>query len=87
MKFELKYAWAPFIADLSLFSNAIIPNNYGGESETAFYNHPIGTGPFEWEVVDQGPVHQAGQEPGLLAAGQAVPGQRRVRCRPRREHP
>jgi peptide/nickel transport system substrate-binding protein len=54
VKFELKYAWAPFIADLSLFSNAIIPNNYGGESETAFYNHPIGTGPFEWQSWTKG---------------------------------
>ena len=54
VKIELKYAWAPFIADLSLFSNGIIPNNYGGESETAFYNHPIGTGPFEWESWTKG---------------------------------
>src|ERR1700729_1296691 len=46
---DLKYPWAPILADLSLFSNGIIPNNYGGESETAFYNHPIGTGPFEWD--------------------------------------
>ena len=29
-------------------------NNYGGESETAFYNHPIGTGPFEWESWNKG---------------------------------
>ena len=46
---DLKYPWAPIMADLSLFANAIIPNNYGGESETAFYDHPIGTGPFEWD--------------------------------------
>ena len=54
MQIDLKYAWAPILADLSLFSNGIIPNNYGGESETAFYNHPIGTGPFEWDVWKKG---------------------------------
>jgi peptide/nickel transport system substrate-binding protein len=54
VQIDLKYAWAPLIADLSLFSNAIIPNNYGGESETAFYNDPIGTGPFEWNVWKKG---------------------------------
>ena len=54
VQIDLKYAWAPILADLSLFSNGIIPNNYGGESETAFYNHPIGTGPFEWDVWKKG---------------------------------
>ncbi len=40
VQIDLKYAWAPILADLSLFSNGIIPNNYGGESEAAFYNAP-----------------------------------------------
>jgi peptide/nickel transport system substrate-binding protein len=54
VQIDLKYAWAPILADLSLFSNGIIPNNYGGASETAFSNHPIGTGPFEWDVWKKG---------------------------------
>ena len=54
VKIDLKYAWAPFIADLSLFSNGIIPNNYGGKTEAAFYNDPIGTGPFEWKSWTKG---------------------------------
>ena len=54
VQIDLKHPWAPILADLSLFSNGIIPNNYGGESETAFYNHPIGTGPFEWDVWKKG---------------------------------
>ncbi|HVT67803.1 MAG TPA: ABC transporter substrate-binding protein, partial [Trebonia sp.] len=54
VQIDLKYPWAPLLADLSLFSNAIIPNNYAGESETAFYQHPIGTGPFEWDVWKKG---------------------------------
>lgn len=51
---DLKYAWAPFIADLSLFSNGIVPNNYGGESADAFYKHPVGTGPFKWGSWQKG---------------------------------
>lgn len=43
---RLSAPWAPFISDISAFSNAIIPANYGGASETAFFKNPIGTGPF-----------------------------------------
>ena len=43
-----KYPWAPFLADIALFANGIIPNNYGGETAKQFYTHPIGTGPFMW---------------------------------------
>jgi peptide/nickel transport system substrate-binding protein len=45
---KLKYAWAPLLADLSLFSNGIIPNNYGGKTAEEFYQAPVGTGPFVW---------------------------------------
>lgn len=46
---HLKYPWAPILADLSLFSNGIIPANYGGQTAAQFYQHPIGTGPFMWD--------------------------------------
>jgi peptide/nickel transport system substrate-binding protein len=53
--FHLKYQWAPFLADIGLFANGIIPKNFNGESRAAFYRHPIGTGPFMWDkrVVGQ----------------------------------
>jgi peptide/nickel transport system substrate-binding protein len=51
---NLKFPWAPLLADLSLFSNDIIPANYGGQTETQFYNHPIGTGPFKWDYWHKG---------------------------------
>src|SRR5439155_6380411 len=53
--FHLKYKWAPFLADIALFANGIIPNHFNGESRTAFYKHPVGTGPFMWDkrVVGQ----------------------------------
>jgi peptide/nickel transport system substrate-binding protein len=53
--FHLKYPWAPFLADVGLFANGIVPNNFGGEKRAAFYKHPVGTGPFMWDkrVVGQ----------------------------------
>jgi peptide/nickel transport system substrate-binding protein len=51
---NLKYPWAPLLADLSLFSNAIVPAGYGGQTETQFYQHPIGTGPFKWDYWHKG---------------------------------
>ncbi len=53
--FHLKYQWAPFLADIALFANGIIPNKFAGQSRKAFYTHPIGTGPFMWDkrVVGQ----------------------------------
>ena len=51
---NLKYPWAPLLADLSLFSNGIVPANYGGKTETDFYNAPVGTGPFKWDFWHKG---------------------------------
>jgi peptide/nickel transport system substrate-binding protein len=51
---HLKYPWAPLLADLSIFANGIVPANYGGETETQFYNHPVGTGPFKWAFWHKG---------------------------------
>lgn len=48
------YAWAPLLSDLSLFANAIIPKDYAGQTKDAFYQHPIGTGPFKWGHWDRG---------------------------------
>jgi peptide/nickel transport system substrate-binding protein len=52
---NLKYPWAPFLADIALFANGIIPKNFGGEKRAEFYKHPVGTGPFMWDkrVVGQ----------------------------------
>jgi peptide/nickel transport system substrate-binding protein len=51
---DLKYPWAPLLADLSLFSNGVVPANYGGKSETDFYKAPMGTGAFKWDVWKKG---------------------------------
>jgi peptide/nickel transport system substrate-binding protein len=51
---NLKYPWAPLLADLSLFANGIVPNNFGGETATQFWNAPVGTGPFKWDYWHKG---------------------------------
>ena len=43
---HLSAPWAPFASDISAFSNAILPANFGGKSEKEFFANPIGTGPF-----------------------------------------
>lgn len=42
-----KYPWAPLLSDVALFANGIIPANYAGESQSQFFTHPFGTGPFK----------------------------------------
>jgi peptide/nickel transport system substrate-binding protein len=51
---NLKYPWAPLLADLSLFANGIVPDNYDGQTAAQFYSHPIGTGPFKWDYWHKG---------------------------------
>jgi peptide/nickel transport system substrate-binding protein len=51
---HLKYKWAPLLADLSLFANGVVPNNYGGKTAAQFYQDPVGTGPFKWDYWHKG---------------------------------
>ncbi len=48
--------WSPLPSDLAIFSNAIVPKDYGGKSAEEFAKHPIGSGPFvfkEWKKGQQ----------------------------------
>ncbi len=51
---KTKYPWAPLLADMAFVGNAIVPANYGGQSATAFYDNPIGTGPFKFDKYVKG---------------------------------
>jgi peptide/nickel transport system substrate-binding protein len=66
---NLKYPWAPLLADLSLFSNGIVPANYGGKTETAFYNAPVGTGPFKWDYWHKGSAIKLVRNPNYWQPG------------------
>ena len=66
---HLKFPWAPLLADLSLFANGIVPDNYGGQTETQFYNHPIGTGPFKWGYWHKGSALKLVRNPNYWEKG------------------
>jgi peptide/nickel transport system substrate-binding protein len=44
--FTLSSPWAPFLSDISVFANAIMPANFGGKSAKEFWANPVGTGPW-----------------------------------------
>ena len=51
---KTKTPWAPMLSDLACFSNAILPNNYGGLTADAFFKAPVGTGPFKLDTWTPG---------------------------------
>jgi peptide/nickel transport system substrate-binding protein len=51
---KTKYPWAPLLADISCFNNSIVPKDYAGMTKAAFYQSPIGTGPFMWSSWAKG---------------------------------
>ena len=64
-----KYPWAPLLADLSLFTNGIYPANFGGASESAFFQHPIGTGPFTFASWTKGQALKVVRNPDYWETG------------------
>ena len=64
-----KYPWAPLLADLSNFNNGIVPTNYGGQTSTQFYEHPVGTGPFKWNHWTKGSELKLDKNPDYWQAG------------------
>jgi peptide/nickel transport system substrate-binding protein len=51
---KTKYPWAPLLADLANFNNAVLPKDYAGKSKEDFLKAPIGTGPFKWDHWTKG---------------------------------
>jgi peptide/nickel transport system substrate-binding protein len=64
-----KYPWSPLLADLSLFSNGIIPKDYGGKSAKDFYEAPVGTGPFMWDHWTKGQELELVKNPNYWQKG------------------
>ena len=54
---SLKEPWAPFLADISLFSNSILPEKvFKNASQDDISNKPVGSGPFmlaEWKKGEE----------------------------------
>lgn len=67
--FKLSQPWAPFLSDISVFANAIIPAKFGGKSEKAFFAAPVGTGPFLLPAFSQGATLNLKANPGYWRTG------------------
>jgi peptide/nickel transport system substrate-binding protein len=50
----LSQPWAPFLSDISVFANGVMPKDFGGQSESAFFKNPVGTGPFTLKSLVKG---------------------------------
>jgi peptide/nickel transport system substrate-binding protein len=50
----LKHPYAPLLANLALFANAVVPADFGGRSAKDFYAKPIGSGPYTLSRWDHG---------------------------------
>ncbi|MFS8531198.1 ABC transporter substrate-binding protein [Sphaerobacter thermophilus] len=49
---KMSHTWAPFLADVALFSSSIIPKKLHEERGPALFDSPVGSGPFQfvsWE--------------------------------------
>lgn len=64
-----RHPWGPLIGDLSLYSNGIIPKDFGGASEQQFFQHPIGTGPFVFDSWTKGQQLKLVKNPHYWQAG------------------
>lgn len=66
---KTKYPWAPLLADLANFSNAVVPKDYAGKSHDDFYKAPVGTGPFMWDHWTKGSEIKLVKNPGYWDTG------------------
>lgn len=66
---KTKYPWAPLLADLANFNNAVLPKDYAGKSKDEFYDAPIGTGPFVWDHWTKGSEIKLAKNPTYWDTG------------------
>lgn len=57
------HPWGPLLGDMSMYSNAVLPNDLRGATSAQFFEHPIGTGPFILESWTKGQQMQLKRNP------------------------
>jgi ABC-type transport system substrate-binding protein len=65
----LSQLWAPSLSDISVFANGVLPKDFGGQSESAFFANPIGTGPFRLKSLVKGGNVSLERNPHYWQAG------------------
>jgi peptide/nickel transport system substrate-binding protein len=63
------HPWGPLLGDISMYSNAILPNNLRGEKAAQFFKNPIGTGPFTLKSWTKGQQMVLAKNPHYWQAG------------------
>lgn len=64
-----KLPWAPLLADISLFNNAVLPKDLNGMSSAEFFNNPVGTGAFMFDHWSKGAEIKLVKNPHYWQAG------------------
>ncbi len=75
---KLDKPFTPMLNNLALFSASILPAKLVESPEAAFFEHPIGSGPFVLKHWNRGEAHRSDAQPALLAGGQAACRRRRA---------
>ena len=69
VKITLKYAWGPFLADMSFFTCGVYPEAYFKKvGETGMVAHPIGSGPYALQEWKKGQYLRLQKNPGYWDA-------------------
>ena len=69
MVVNLKYPWAPLLADLSLFSNGDRARQLRRQDRDAVLPAPVGTGPFKWDYWHKGSALKLVRNPNYWQPG------------------
>ncbi len=51
---QLKHRWAPILADLAIYANSIMPAALLQKEGAKFFDHPIGSGPYQITAWNKG---------------------------------
>jgi peptide/nickel transport system substrate-binding protein len=51
---HLKFKWAPLLADLAIYATGVFPVDQYKKDPKNFFNHPIGSGPYQFVSWDKG---------------------------------
>jgi peptide/nickel transport system substrate-binding protein len=67
---KLKNTWAPYLADLCLYSASIFPKAAHEAQAEAFFDNPIGSGPFKWVSWEKDVEIKLTKNPDFWTPGQ-----------------